>query len=338
MYEAFFGLCERPFDSTPHAKFLSLPWGHREALSRLETAIAARKGMILLTGDAGVGKTTLLNVVLHAQWGQKARTLYLCNPSVSRSEFVEFLARSFELSCEARASRIAFLAELVPVLLRRHQSGGTTVLVLDEAQSLPHDLLEELRLLANIAHDGSKLLQIVLAGHPEVETRLHESSLRPLKRGALRCELRPLNAWETSAFITERIRVAGGDPADVLSDCAIRAIYRYSRGIPRTICAVCDNVLVSAFAQNHRSVDEAAVDQVCRDFDPSPIADDGSSDESRADRRRRRNDAVVRVRIEPAIGNAREPEAVMTGGRTLSATVTRPKRRRFGFLSRRRGS
>ena len=338
MYEAFFGLCERAFDPSPNPRSLSLTGGQREVLSKLESAIALRRGLILLTGAAGVGKTTLVNMLLQAKWERNVRTLYLSASRLSRSEFLEFLARSFELSREAHTSRIALLAELVPVLLRRHPSGGTTVLVVDDAQRLPYEMLEELRLLSNVSADTSRLLQIILAGRPELEPRLHESSLRPLKPGALlRYDVRPLDARETATFVSDRIRTAGGDPAGVFSDCAIRAIYQYSRGIPGTISAVCETALLTAFAQDRRSVDGAAVDMVCRNVDlPSPAVDP-ASDQPRIDRRRRRTDSgVMRVRVEPAVVSAREPEAVATGGRTLFAAVARPARRRFAFLSLRR--
>jgi type II secretory pathway predicted ATPase ExeA len=335
MYETFFGLRERPFDITADARFLCLTSGHRDAVSSLEYGIAARRGLMVLTGEAGVGKTTLLNAVLNASWQHNIRTLYLCNPTLSRATFIEFLAQNFELSHEAHTSAAAFVTELVPVLLRRHQAGGTTVLVLDEAQELPQDLLEEVRLLANIEADASKLLQVVLAGEPDFEARLDESSLRPLRqRIALRCDLKPFDASETAAFIAERIRIAGGDVSGMFSDCAFRAIHRHSRGIPRTICVVCDTALVTAFAQDCRLIDGAAVNQLCRDIALSPLSAARSPVHPRVNRRPHRTDVRDVRFFESAIESARQPEPAVAADRTLSATVARSPRRRSGHSRR----
>src|SRR5215210_1531963 len=192
MYEQFFGFRERPFDLTPNPRYLVLTDVHREALSNLEYGIASRKGITLLLGEAGSGKTTLLRTAIEKQ-PARVHCTHLNNPALTRSEFVEMLAERFGLSQAARLSKTALLIELETVLKERRAAGETTVLIVDEAQSLSLELLEEIRLLANIETDEEKLLLVVLAGQPELSERLNERTLRQLKqRIALRCELRRL--------------------------------------------------------------------------------------------------------------------------------------------------
>ena len=267
MYEQFYGLRERPFDLTPNPKYLYLTRGHSEALSNLQYGITGRKGMTLLIGEAGTGKTTIIHAALDALAGSSVCCVYLNNPVLTRGEFYEFLARKLGLSHEAAVSKAAFLFELEAGLLERHRAGGMTALVIDEAQSLPHDLLEEVRLLANFETETEKLLPVVLAGQPELAGRLEHEELRQLKqRVALRCDLAALDIRETASYISGRIAIAGGNGARVFTREAVQVIYERSGGIPRTISVICDNALLNGFATGVKPIGSPLVLEVCRDF------------------------------------------------------------------------
>jgi general secretion pathway protein A len=267
MYESFYGFRERPFDLTPNPRFLVMTDVHREALSNLEYGIASRTGITLLVGDAGTGKTTLIRTALERQ-PARVHCVHLQNPALTRAEFVEMLAHRFELSDKARESKTSLLLELEDVLRRRSEAGESTVLLIDEAQSLPREILEEIRLLANIETNERKLLSVIMAGQPEVTSLLNDESLRQLKqRVALRCELRPLTLQETAGYIAGRIRSAGGVGAQVFTREAVTLIHEVSRGIPRTISVICDNALLTGFAVGQRPVNSTTIREVCRDFD-----------------------------------------------------------------------
>jgi type II secretory pathway predicted ATPase ExeA len=255
MYESFFGLRERPFDLTPNPRFLYLAKRHREALSNLRYGLTTPRGFTVLLGEAGTGKTTLVRTVLEEMEPDVVQCLLLSNPTLTRAEFFEFLAEGFRLGPESRTSKTRLLDELRCHLESRMERGQLTALVLDEAQSLPYELLEEVRLLGNIEAASSKLLNVVLAGQPELADRLNEPTLRQLKqRISLRCELGPLDLADTAAYIAGRLRIAGGNPVQIFSREAITIIHESSRGLPRTINVVCDNALIGGFAAQVRPV------------------------------------------------------------------------------------
>jgi hypothetical protein len=180
------------------------------------------------------------------------------------------------LSAEASNSKVVLLSELTAKLARAHAADAATVLIVDEAQSLPRDLLEEIRLLANIETSTAKLLQVVLAGQPELGAYLNDPSLRQLKqRIAIRAVLEPLDLRATSAFIAGRLRVAGGQPAAIFTPQAVELIYRYSGGVARTINVICDNALLAGFADDIRPITPHVIEDVTRDFDLSPVASGG---------------------------------------------------------------
>jgi general secretion pathway protein A len=267
MYEKFYGLRERPFDLTPNPKYLYLTGSHREALSNIQYGITGRKGITLLIGEAGTGKTTLVRAALEAVVGPYIRCVYVNNPVLTREEFYEFLAPKFGLSERASASKARFLSELEDAVIGRHRAGGVTALVIDEAQSLPHELLEEVRLLANFETATEKLLPVVLTGQPELAARLEHEALRQLKqRVALRCDLAALDIRETAAYISGRVAIAGGDSTQMFTREAVQTIYERSRGIPRTISVICDNALLTGFASGMKPVGSNLVLEVCRDF------------------------------------------------------------------------
>src|ERR1035437_1603513 len=277
MYQRYYGLTERPFDLTPNPRYLFLSTKHREALSHLQYGISGRKGITLLIGEAGTGKTTLVHAALEQERGEQAGSVYLSNPILTRAEFFEFLAWGFGLDAAAEASKTRFLLELTRTLVAREATGRASALIIDEAQCLPYELLEEIRLLANIETAVDKLLPVILVGQPEIAERLNEPSLRHLKqRVALRCTLPPLDAAETAAYIANRVSVAGGDGDRLFTRGAIDAIFEHARGIPRTISVICDNALVSGFAADERPIGHQTVLEVCRDFDLRPAGPSAS--------------------------------------------------------------
>jgi len=273
MYQGFYGFRELPFELTPNPQFLYLTPRHREALSNLEYGLFSAKALTVLIGEAGTGKTTLLRTVLESERCRHVQCVYLNNPALTRSEFVSLLATRFSLSANATESKAVLLEELERELLARRSRGEITALVVDEAQTLSNELLEEVRLLANIETPDLKLLPLVLAGQPELSARLEEPALRQLKqRVALRCEVTPFDFHETAAYIATRIRVAGGVPSKLFTREAVWVIHEHSRGIPRTISVICDNALVSGMALDRQPIDQSIVLEVCKDFHLRPDA------------------------------------------------------------------
>jgi len=268
MYEAFYGLRERPFDLTPNPRFLLLTGKHREALSNLQYGLMSRRGLTVLVGEAGTGKTTLIRAAVAEFESRGAILAYLNNPTLTRAEFYEFLASAFRLDPAAASSKTRLLQDLGKALERFRADDVLAGLIIDEAQVLPNELLEEVRLLANIETATDKLLPIVLAGQPELADRLNLPSLRQLKqRVALRCQLNALEGRETAEYIAGRIRVAGGNSVVVFTRQAVDLIHQRAGGIPRLISVICDNALISGFAADRRPVSRDIVEDVCRDFD-----------------------------------------------------------------------
>jgi general secretion pathway protein A len=276
MYENFYGLRELPFELTPNPKYLYLTPRHQEGLSNLQYGLFRAKALTVLIGEAGTGKTTLLKAALESEACRNVRCVFLNNPTLTRGEFVEILARNFDLSAEAARSKAVLLAELENALKERRSRGEITALVVDEAQSLSIELLEEIRLLANFETATEKLLPLLLVGQPELGARLEDPRLRQLKqRVSLRCEITPFDLPETSLYIASRIRTAGGRAFRLFTRDADMLSHRYSRGIPRTINVMCDNALVNGLALGRQPVNQEIVIDVCQDFklgEPAPAA------------------------------------------------------------------
>lgn len=271
MYETFYGLKERPFDLAPNPRFLYLTARQREALGNLRYGLNSERGLTLLLGDAGTGKTTLLQASLAQLDRTGIECVLLNNPTLTRSEFCEAVASGFGLGADVVGSKTRFLAALRERLELNHKEGRFSALVIDEAQSLPYELLEEVRLLSNIETPTRKLLNVILAGQPELAERLNEHGLRQLKqRISLRCELGPFDMRDTAAYIAGRLRIAGGAPAQIFTREAVAAVYEGSSGLPRTINVICDNALLGGFAVQAKPVPRAIVDEVIRDFDLRP--------------------------------------------------------------------
>ena len=265
MYERYYGLRERPFDLSPNPRFLFLSNKHREALAHLRYGLGGRPGLTVLVGEAGTGKTTLVTAALHALNGSAGGIVHLSNPTLTRSELYEYLASGFAFTPQASSSKTRFLQELESAIAV--PGSGMLALVVDEAQSLPHELLEEIRLLTNLDVGSGRSFAVALVGQPELADRLNEPTLRQLKqRISLRCELPALDLRETAAYITARVRIAGGAPEHLFSREAVIAIHEHSKGIPRTISVICDNALVNGFAMDRKPVGRDIVLEVCRDF------------------------------------------------------------------------
>jgi general secretion pathway protein A len=337
IYGAFYGLHEAPFDLTPNPKFLFLTQRQREALSNLRYGLESRKGLTLLLGDAGTGKTTILHAAL-SQLGREASCYVLVNnPTLQRAEFYELLAREFGLSAEARTSKARFLADLRQEAEGRFAAGGFTGIIVDEAQSLPDDLLEEIRLLGNIETPTTKLLNIVLSGQPELGDRLNKPSLRQLKqRVALRCELKPLSVDEAAAYMSGRLRIAGAKPAEVFTREAVMAIHRISGGTPRIINVLCDNALVSGFAMQVKPITLDVLEEVCRDFDlriaprigaaPAPPPAETAVTPSRAPAEQPTSSSADTARVRPRRDSTTTSPPATAGSRPTAASDERPKR------------
>jgi general secretion pathway protein A len=308
MYESFYGFREPAFELTSNPRFLFLTAQHREALCHLEYGLSSAKPITVLVGEAGTGKSTLLRAALQSEMCRHVNCVFIDNPTLTRAEFVETLAARFDLGANALASKASMLTALEAVIRRRHERGEITALVVDEAQALPHEIFEEIRLLANIETPTQKLLPLVLAGQPELAERLNERGLRQLKqRIALRCELKPLDLPDTAMYIASRIRTAGGDPANIFTRQAVTLVHEHSHGLPRLISVICDNALTSGFALDQRPVDGHIVIEVCQGFDLKGLA-------APAPPRTPHLALVATEPPAPAAASAPEPPAVPSNG------------------------
>jgi general secretion pathway protein A len=262
MYERYYGLQERPFDLSPNPRFLCFTPQHREALVHLQYGLAGRPGITMLVGEAGTGKTTLIRAALQAA-NDASTIVHLSNPTLTRAEFFDYLAAGFGLSADAAKSKIHFLRELEKAL--GDELGPMLALVVDEAQSVPYELLEEIRLLTNAEASNGRSLAVALVGQPELARRLEEARLRQLKqRVVLRCELTALSLKDTASYISARVKTAGGEATRLFTRDAVVAIHQHSAGIPRVISVICDNALVNGFAADQKPVGASIVTEVCR--------------------------------------------------------------------------
>lgn len=245
MYEQFYGFTEPPFNITPDPRFLFFSERHRQAYNHLLFGIRERKGFIQLTGEVGAGKTTLCRKLLE-ELGPEVKTALVLNPSLTVTQLLRTILG--ELGLKAPRDRAGCLAALNRYLLERLAAGEEVVLLIDEAQDLSRELLEQVRLLSNLETDQRKLLQIVLVGQPELREALDARGLRQLRqRITVRYHLEPLDAEDTERYIRYRVQVAGGNSRPTFNRWALRSIYRYSRGVPRLINAVCDKTLLCGY-------------------------------------------------------------------------------------------
>lgn len=266
MYKKFFGLRENPFNVNPDPRYLYLTRHIQEALACLIYGIQTRKGFVLLTGEVGTGKTTVLNKLLEWAHQERIATAFMFNPRLSEAEFFDFMLADFGIPSDS-ALKSRTLLKLNQWLLDQHQRGSRAILVVDEAQNLSADMLEEIRLLTNLETSTEKLLQIVLAGQPELEEKINDPQLRQLRqRITLWAKTSPLTLLETHGYIKERLRI-GGAGEEIFSSAAIEVVHRHSRGIPRVINLLCEHALICAFVEHSKTVSEKIVEEVARDFD-----------------------------------------------------------------------
>jgi general secretion pathway protein A len=267
MYKQFFGLTRNPFEISPDPFFYHPTPRHNEALANLHYGVGRRKGFIVITGEVGTGKTLLVRCLLSELRKNNIAFGYVFNPLLPVVEFFQYIMADLGLPHAGR-TKAEMLLDLNRYLIQRHARGLITALVVDEAQGLRAELLEEVRLLTNLETSQQKLLQIVLMGQPELEAVLDSPELRQLKqRVALRCQLQPLDAQQTHAYVLSRLERAGAaaEPP-IFSGEALDKVYEYSRGIPRIVNTLCENSLVNAFAREQRPVAAEIVSEVAADF------------------------------------------------------------------------
>jgi len=272
MYQRFFGLRESPFNVNPDPRYLFMTRQIQEALAGLTYGIQNRKGFILLTGEVGTGKTTLLNRLLDWLRGQRVATAYIFNSQLEVNHLFDYMMADFEILCESH-EKSQMLLRLNTWLLERYRAGETAALIVDEAQNLSPEVLEEIRLLTNLETATEKLLQIVLTGQPELEEKLKLPQLRQLRqRITLRCRTAPLSLEETFGYIAERLRIAGANGEPIFSKEAIQTVHMYSRGIPRVVNLLCEHAMINAYVDTLRPVPAHLVEEVAREFQLDEIA------------------------------------------------------------------
>jgi general secretion pathway protein A len=266
MYNAFFGFKQNPFNMSPDPSFLFRSSQHEEALANLIYGVQSRKGFIVLTGEVGTGKTTMLECLRDFMNAQQIAFASLFNSRLTVEQFFEMLSYDLDLHCN-HLSKTEVLLALNDVLLERAGAGRTTALIVDEAHNLDWDVLEEIRLLGNLENRRGKLLQIILAGQQELDDKLERPEYRQLKqRISLRCALRGLDIAETVAYINSRMTRAGVADQSFIPRELIDEIQFRTQGIPRLINGVCDNLLLTAFAMETKTCTMEMLDEVSADM------------------------------------------------------------------------
>ena len=266
MYESFYGLKENPFNVTPNPEYIYLGENHREALAQLIYGVKEKKGFVVITGEVGTGKTTLIHCLLNKLDGDShTKTAFLFNPKMTVNDFIQYILNDLGVKIQGK-TKGEYLHYLHQYLLSAYYKDEKVILIVDEAQGLKPELLEEIRLLSNLETSRSKLLQIVLLGQPELDKTLSQAGFRQLRqRINLRYHLLPFSVKETKEYVEKRLKVAGAR-RPLFTEKAIKEIYQKSGGIPRLINILCDNALLNAYALNQRIVDEKCLREVSKDL------------------------------------------------------------------------
>jgi general secretion pathway protein A len=273
MYEKFYGFEEKPFTITPDPRFVYLSETHKEAFAHLKYAIREGKGFSVVTGEVGTGKTTLVHTLLRNLDGD-VRTAYIFNPVLSPDDFIIYLCEDLGLSavkeCRTRGQILSLLHEF---LLSCYTRNERVFLIIDEAQSLDKNLLEEVRMLTNLETSEDKLLHVILLGQPELNKTLGDPRFRALKqRITARYHLRALNLTETRGYMLHRMKRAGGKRLlSIFNEEAIKEIYKYSQGIPRLINILCDNALITGFSRDKRQIGRSIIKETIDDLEGRPV-------------------------------------------------------------------
>jgi general secretion pathway protein A len=261
MYCTFYGFRESPFTITPNPRFLFMSTQHREAFAHLIYAVESRAGFIELTGEVGTGKTTLLRTFLNRLDSEGHRTALIFNPCLSSLELLTSINREFGLPWE-NGSRMELLQELNGFLLEQKAAGRSVVLVMDEAQNLSAEVLEQLRLISNLETETDKLIQIVLSGQPELLSLLARDELRQLnQRITVRYHLLPMGFDSTRRYIDHRMELAGRFRAAEFTSAALKRVFRFSGGVPRLVNVVCDRALLIGYSEEERVISGPMVAQ-----------------------------------------------------------------------------
>ena len=267
VYLDYYGLSDPPFDITPNPRFLFYSAKHREAFNHLLYGIRERKGFIQLTGEVGAGKTTLCRALLENLDPGHYATALILNPVMSAEELVKTVALEFGLPVHG-LDRLDMLGVINQFLLQQVERNRETVLIIDEAQDLTDELLEQVRLLSNLETDDRKLLQIVLMGQPELRDRLNHPRMRQLRqRITVRYHLMPLNRGEVSQYVQHRLHVCGGNGIPNFTRLALWRVYQYSRGIPRLVNAICDKALLAGFVAQNERIDFRIIGRAVRELE-----------------------------------------------------------------------
>ena len=267
LYQTHFGLSQAPFNITPDPSFLYLSASHREGLAQLSYGIRARKGFVVLTGEVGTGKTTLIHALLNDLNGS-AQTALIFSTIVSPADLLRSVCEEFGLVDSKRplGEIHDYLVSLNEFLLESYRKGENCALIIDESQNLSAEVLESIRLLSNFETSKDKLLQILLVGQPELAVRLNSPELRQLKqRVMLRHQLRALSLQECCEYVANRLKVAGADRT-IFTPNALESIHSYSSGIPRIVNVLCDNALLTGYALGRKEIDTGIIREVAEDL------------------------------------------------------------------------
>lgn len=266
MYLDFFQLAEFPFNVTPDPRFLFFSGRHREAFESLLYGVEHRKGFIVLTGEVGCGKTTVCRSVLNNLPGT-THSAFILNPSLTAAQLIRSVLTDLGMEVKGQ-DKLVHIAQLNRFLLRCLEKGENVAVVIDESQNLDPLLMEQVRMLSNLETDQHKLIQIILAGQPELKERLQRAELRQLRqRVTVHCDLEPLSLDETGLYIRHRLKVAGAtDPDNLFQSSAVREIHERAAGIPRQINTVCDRALLAAYVRRDRQVDLYSVTDALADL------------------------------------------------------------------------
>ncbi len=267
MYLSYYGLGNHPFTISPDPNFLYLSEVHKEGLAHLTYGVSQRKGFVVITGEVGTGKTTLIHALL-ANIPQKVRLAFISNPTLTRDDFFYLLADAYQLGAVDNKAR--FLIEFTHFLEKAYEQDENVVLIVDEAHCLTEELLEEIRLLSNLETPHNKLVNIILVGQPELDAKLKSPKLRPLKqRITLYYHLPSMNREETVQYVKNRLLKAGAGDLGIFSDRALELIYDYTKGVPRLINILCDRCLLTGFVKNCKCIDDTIIEECAQELNAS---------------------------------------------------------------------
>src|SRR5580698_5554112 len=310
MYKRFFGLQANPFNVNPDPRYLFLTKYTEEALACLTYGIQSRKGFVLLTGEVGTGKTTLINKLLSWLRQQRVATAFVFNSMMDVPQFLDYMMTDFGIPSSSR-EKSQIVLHFNNWLLERYRAGENAVLIIDEAQNLSDEVLEEIRLLTNLETATEKLLQIVLTGQPELEEKLKRPQLRQVRqRITISCRTKALTIEETFGYVAERLRIAGVNGEPVFSKEAIETVHLYSRGIPRIVNLLCEHSMINAYVDSLRPIPARLVEDVAREFNLDEMAPTASLALSSGERDA--NTQSVLNNMDELLGRLRHINAVPT--------------------------